>query len=334
MDWEHKKYFFLIVIVLILAIWEFTFLKNRYRNFGLKFGSNFKKLKLSVSYKARYVKFLFLILALLLIIVSLASPKYGEKSKIVEKSGIDIVFAIDISKSMSAKDIAPSRLDRTKIELDAFINKLEGDRVGLIEFAGTAYPQAPLTTDYSIIKTFLKSMNIGDIPMGGTNLELAINTAVSMFNRGNRSSKRSKLLLLVSDGESHDGNIDKALELAKKNDIVIYSIGIGSKEGELIPIIKNNKNMGYLESNGKPVLSKLNEKMLKKISNDTNGKYYSFDDNTVDLERILGEIAGFEKKSIKEEFRILKKERYQIPLTLALIFLFLATIISERKRVS
>jgi len=331
MEWEHKKYFFLLIIIVIILIMGIRFFRLREKNFNLGFGKNFNKLKFNIFYSARYVKFSFFLISLLFLVLALASPKYGEKSKIVEKTGIDIIFAIDISKSMYAQDIAPSRIERTKMELMSFLKLLKGDRVGLIEFAGIAYPQSPLTTDYSIIKTFLKNMNIGDIPVGGTNLELALNTAVSMFNQGSRTNKRSKLLLLVTDGESHDGNIKKAIELARKNGVIVYSIGIGSLAGELIPRVENGKSTGYLERYGKPILSKLNEKILKKISAATGGKYYGFTDNSIDLEKILGEIASLEKKSIKEEFRILKRERFQIPLFLAFLFLLISTTISEKK---
>lgn len=331
MEWGHKIYFWLLIVIPIMLIWGIYFFKSKRNNFNLPFGVYFNQIKKNTSYIKLYIKFSFFILALLLLILTLSAPAYGEKSKIVKKSGIDIIIALDISRSMLAEDISPSRIDRAKMELSLFIKKLKSDRVGLIAFAGLAYPQSPLTIDYSIIKTFLASMNVGDIPVGGTNIEMAINTAINMFDDATRGGNRSKVLILLTDGESHDGKAIKAAKKAAEKGIVIYTIGIGSKDGELIPIRdKNGKNKGYLKSHGKPILTKLNDKLLKKISSVTDGKYYSFENNSQDLEGIITKISSMEKKTLKEEFRILKEERYQIPLSFALFFLLLASLISER----
>jgi len=332
MQWSHRIYFWLLIIVPIILFWGIYFFKYKIKNFNLPFGSYFSKIKRNTSYIKLYIKFSFFILTLILLILTLAAPAYGEKSKIVKKSGIDIILALDISRSMLAEDISPSRIDRAKMELSLFINKLKSDRLGLIAFAGLAYPQSPLTIDYSIIKTFLSSMNVGDIPVGGTNIEMAINTAIDMFDNGTRKGgSRSKVLILLTDGESHDGKVIDSAKKAAEKGIIIYTIGIGSENGELIPIRdRDGKNTGYLKSEGKPVLSKLNDKLLKQIASITNGKYYSFQDNSEDLEGIITGISLLEKKTLKEEFRILKEERYQIPLSFALFFLLLASFISER----
>lgn len=333
MSWDNKIYFLLLIFIPIILVSGVLFFRNKAKNLNLPVGDYFNNLKIGVSYTKQYIKFIFFILSLIAIVISLASPMYGESSKMVQKNGIDIVIALDISKSMLAEDIAPSRIERAKMEISSFIKTLKGDRVGLVSFAGIAYPQAPLTTDYSVTQLFLKNISVDDIPINGTNIQLAIETAADLFEMGSRGDSRSRVLILVSDGENHDGDLDKAAKMAQEKHIQIYTIGIGSLTGELIPI-KDKKGVsnGYLENKGEPVLTKLNPDFLTEISALTNGKYYGFQDNSIDLSKMLGEISQLEKKSIKEEFKIMKQERFTIPLYFALFFLLLSSFIGERRR--
>ncbi len=333
MSWDNKIYFLLFIFIPIVLVFGIFFFRNKTKNFNLPVGNYFNNLKIAVSYTKQHVKFIFFLLSLVAIIIALASPMYGESSKMVQKTGIDIVIALDISKSMLAEDIAPSRIERAKMEISSFIKTLRGDRVGLVSFAGIAYPQTPLTTDYSVTQLFLKNIWVDDIPIGGTNIQLAIETAIDLFEMGSRGDGRSRVLIIVSDGENHDGDLQKAVKMAQEKKIQIYTIGIGSLTGELIPIKdKKGNSKGYLESSGEPVLTKLNPDFLTEISALTNGKYYGFQDNSIDLSKMLGEISQLEKKSIKEEFKVMKQERFTVPLYFALIFLFLSSFIGERRR--
>lgn len=242
-------------------------------------------------------------------------------------------MALDISKSMLAEDITPSRIERAKMELSSFIKALKGDQIGLIAFAGVALPRSPLTTDYGISQLVLKGTQVGDIPYGGTNLAQAINNARDLFLEGSRDRKRSKILIIVSDGEKHQGDIKKAADAARKEGITIYTVGIGSLDGELIPLKdKNGRNTGYLEDDGKPVVTKLDPKTLREIASLGGGRYYGFNNNNVDFGGILDEIARFEKKALKEESKIMKVERYQIPLGIAFCFIFFGLFLSERQK--
>lgn len=333
MSFDNSVYLWLLIIIPFVIVFGIMFFQKKQKNFNYQFGKQFFNLKKNISYTKQYMKFSFFVLSLIFLTITLASPMYGESSRVVEKTGIDIVFAIDTSKSMLAEDIAPSRIERAKMELSSFIKSLKGDRVGIVSFSGVAYPLLPLTTDYSIAQLFLKNISTDDIPIRGTNISMAVETAMDLFSEGSKSQNRSRILIIVSDGESHDGNTIESAKKARENGITIYTFGIGSLSGELIPIKnKNGQNQGYVENKqNEPVITKLNSKELLEISTIGGGKYYGFEDNSIDLSKLLGEISQFERKSLKDEFKILKQERYQIPLFAAFVFLLLSIIISEKK---
>ena len=237
---------------------------------------------------------LFLV-AVLFLTVALARPQTGGKSTLVKREGIDILFVLDLSKSMLAKDIRPSRLQRAKLELNSLMDELRGDRVGLIGFAGMAYVQSPLTTDYAAARLFLKSMSSADVPVQGTAIGSALKLAHSMLTETEGVAK-SRLVVLLTDGEDHGKELTEALALLKKDGIAVYAVGIGSQSGEPIP---EEDGTGYKKAkDGKTVMSRINESLLADAARATGGRY-------VNLQ------AGSTLVQLKEYVSTMQKEEFE-----------------------
>ncbi len=239
-------------------------------------------------------------------IIALANPKIGTKVEKVKREGIDIVFAIDISKSMLAEDIAPNRLEKSKQLVSQIINNLGNDRIGIIAYSGSAFPVLPLTTDYSMAKMFLQSMNPGMISSQGSNLDEAIKLSESYFEG---SSNTSKLMILISDGEDHSEGAKNAAEDAKKMGLKIITIGVGTTTGGPIPYRKNGTIESYHidKSTNSRVITKLKPEALKAIAKAANGGYIN-GNNTKD-------VVDFVKKALnniqKKEFEATEVANYQ-----------------------
>lgn len=230
-------------------------------------------------------------------ILSLAGPQMGIKEEKILRKGVDIVFCIDTSKSMDAEDISPSRLKRALLEFSLFLDKLENHRVGLVVFAGDAYIQCPLTLDYDVLKIFLEIIDTNLIPFPGTDISKAIRKSTEVFIDKDR---KGKFVILLTDGEDHSG---KALEEAKKareEGVVIYTIGVGTERGSIIPI-RNERGevVDYKKDReGKIVTSKLDEELLKKIALETGGKYHYSSTGLLALDKILKDMEEQEKKEL------------------------------------
>jgi Ca-activated chloride channel family protein len=233
---------------------------------------------------------------------------------------------------MNAEDVKPNRLEKAKGEIIGFIDKLEGDRIGLVAFAGKAFIQCPLTLDYGAVRIFLDSVNTKIIPVPGTAIGEAIRCAIGAFNQKER---KYKALILLTDGEDHGTQPIKAAEEAKKHGIRIYTIGIGSPEGEPIPIRgATGAIIGYKrDAKGNIVMSKLDEITLEKIALITNGKYYRATPGEIELDKIYKEICKMEKKELFTRKFTQYEDRFQIFLVIALFVLCLECVISDRKRI-
>lgn len=209
-----------------------------------------------------------LLLALTALILGLVNPKIGTKMETVKREGIDIVFAIDVSKSMLCEDVAPNRLDKSKQLVSQIINQLGNDRIGIVAYAGSSFPVLPITTDYSVAKMFLQSMNTDMVSSVGTSLDEAIKLSATYFD----DKKTSKLLILVSDGEDHSEGAEAAAEEANKLGIKIITIGVGTPNGGTIPLRRNGVMEGLKrDSNNEVVITKLNAESLTAIAKATKG---------------------------------------------------------------
>jgi len=264
-------------------------------------------------------------LAFLLIVVSAMGPMYGKKEQEVKQVGIDIVMALDISKSMDAEDIKPSRLRRAKLELKEFIENLKGDRIGLITFAGKTVRNSPLTVDYFALKMFLEEIDTDMIRYQGTDLRGAILKGLESFSDRNA---KGRALIIISDGENHDQSLAGAIDKAKEMNVRIYTVGAGTIEGAPIPV--NGKGFKR-RGNGEVIVSKLMPNMLQQLAIKTSGRYYSSSNQGYKLEEVYQRInEDIEKVTISNRQSENMINRYQIPLFLGLLLLVIEYIFLRR----
>lgn len=268
------------------------------------------------------------ILAIFCCFLTLARPQYGFKWVEVKRQGIDILFALDTSRSMLTEDIRPNRLERAKLAIIDFVNQLEGDRVGLLPFAGSAFLLCPLTIDYSAFETALAAIDTAIIPRGGTDLAAAINLAESsLVDSGNH-----KILILITDGENLEGDALAAATKAGQNGMTIFTVGVGTTEGELIPIAGSGPGNFVRDGSGKFITSRLDETTLTAISEAAGGLYVPLGTNGEGLEHIYQQkLSLIPKKELAEKKYKLPQERFTWPLGAAMLLLMLEFIISGRK---
>ncbi|MGB5238391.1 MAG: VWA domain-containing protein [Flavobacteriaceae bacterium] len=328
---DEKTYFYLLLIIpvmivlfLLLQVWKKS-TQKRFAEAGL-----LKRLTPNRSSFKGTLKLLVLILGLSCLVVGLVNPKIGTKLETVKRQGVDIVFAVDVSKSMLAEDIAPNRLEKAKRLVSEVINQLASDRIGIIAYAGQAYPQLPITTDYGAAKMFLQSMNTDMLSSQGTAIDAAIELASTYFND---EEQTNRVLFIVSDGEDHSGGkaID-AVEIAIEEGVRIYTIGVGKNKGGPIPIKRN----GVVErlkkdSQGEVVITKLNEEILTEIADEGNGVYINGDNTSEAVEIIKEELEQMDKKEFEAKQFAEFKDQFQWFLGAGLFFLFLDVFILDRK---
>ena len=276
-------------------------------------------------------RFIFFLLALFLLILALARPQWGTRMQTIKRKGLDLVIALDTSKSMLAEDIKPNRLELAKYEIAHFIDNLQGDRIGLICFAGTSFVQCPLTLDYAAAKIFLKVIDTNIIPTGGTAIGEAIRKAQQTFIREER---KHKVLILLTDGEDHNSQPVEAAKEAAREGICIYTIGLGSEAGEPIPLKdENGIHIGYLKDRqGNVVMSKLDQRTLEKIALLTDGKYYHASIGEMELSKVFQDIADMEKKELQSKKHVQYEDQFYYFLWPALLFLLLEFFLSDHRK--
>jgi len=327
---EFLYLLFGIPVLILFYVYSFKIKEAALKRFGnLELVT---KLASVTSNKKQLTKVFLLILVFCLMTFSLSRPQIGTRYEEVRREGQDIIIALDVSKSMLAEDIIPSRLEKSKHEIRTIIDKLEGDRIGLIAFAGEGFVQCPLTLDYGAAKMFLGVIDTDLIPLPGTNIGGAIELAIKSFEQQER---KHKILLLITDGEDHNEMALKMAEAAEKEGIVIYTVGIGSREGVPIPEFDNRGNrIGFKkDSNGEVVTSKLDEVLLEKIALQTNGKYYRATPGEAELTKIYNAISGLDKKELGSKQFTQFEDRFQYVIFVSLILLVLENFISERKKI-
>jgi Ca-activated chloride channel family protein len=290
-----------------------------------------QKLIRNTSKKRQIVKIGCLLTAIVFMVLALSRPQLGTRLEEVKREGIDVIVALDLSLSMMAQDVQPSRLEKAKHEVESFINLLEGDRIGLVAFAGLAHLQCPLTLDYGAAKMFLNIMDPDLIPRPGTRLGLAIEKALEGFEAQER---KHKVLILITDGEDHEGDALEVAKEAERQGVVIYTVGIGSPRGEPIPVSGQTQRAEFKKNrDGEVVITKLDEVTLEKIALQTGGKYYRASSGEQELKSIYADIAGMEKKELGSLKFSQFEDRYQILIALAIVLLVSEVLIGERKRI-
>jgi Ca-activated chloride channel family protein len=264
-------------------------------------------------------------------LLAAARPQWGTKLQTVRRQGIDIIAALDTSYSMNTEDVAPNRLEKAKGEIRALIRRSEGDRIGMVVFAGSAMVQCPLTLDHGAVNLFLDFASTGMIPEPGTSLAAAIETATTAFIEKER---KYKVLVLFADGEDLEGQVDKAVRKAKEAGVIIYSVGTGTPQGMPIPIRDaKGEVMEYRKDpGGKVVVSRLDERSLAQIANQTGGRYFRATTSEGEIEELYDDISGLEKKELESGLFQNFEDQFQYPLALAIIFLMGGCWISEKRR--
>lgn len=327
---EEIKYLYLLAIipVALLAYLLLYFWKQRIKK---TFSTREALLRLSPSQSSFkwYLKAFVFILALVMIVLALANPRIGTKMEEIKREGVDVVFAIDVSKSMLAEDIAPNRLEKSKQLVSQLLNALGGDRVGIIGYAGSAFPQLPITTDYNAARMFLGAMNTDMVSSQGTAIAEAIELSKSFFDEEN---KTSRVLIIISDGEDHQGNIESAIKIASESGIQIVTIGVGSPSGGPIPIKRNGILQEYLrDGQGERVITKMDEQVLRQIAEATNGQFIYGESTT----EVVDTVKEFLNNLDKEAFETLQfsafQSQYQWFLGVAILLLFIDIFLLERK---
>ena len=288
------------------------------------------KLLVGVSVFKQRLKAALIVFSILFAILTLAEPKWGFEIQEIRRRGADIVIALDVSKSMLAEDVRPNRLARAKLEIENLLGQLAGDRVALVVFAGSSFIQCPLTVDYATAKLFLDDIGVPSIPRGGTDIGGAIHKAIEAFETGGEGGR---VVLLVTDGEDHGKVLEGALKEAKEKGITIYPVGIGRPEGAPIPSPEAEGKTEYVRSReGGVVLSKLDPKLLEKISVATGGKGGVIGSGEFSLEDLYThEIAKLDKTERETEQKKEYHHRFQWPLSVAIAFLFFEGVLRERK---
>ncbi|MCD8186616.1 MAG: VWA domain-containing protein [Rikenellaceae bacterium] len=269
-------------------------------------------------------KFLLVLLAIALIGVGLARPQFGSKLKEVRRTGIEIMIAVDVSNSMLAQDFEPNRLERTKFAIDRLIEQLDEDQIGLIVFAGEAYVQLPITSDYVAARNFVRHLSTDMVTRQGTAMGAAIDLAAMSFSSG---SEGSRVLIVVSDGENHEDDPVASARMAAEKGIKIYTIGIGTEDGAVIPY-----GGDYIRhEDGSLVVTKLDEQTLEQVALATGGAYIRATNRSIGLNEIIQQINEVEKKQLTTQVFEDYNEQYQYLLALALALLILEMLIISRK---
>ena len=270
------------------------------------------------------------VLAILFLIVGLSNPQVGTKMEEVKREGVDLMIAIDLSYSMMAQDIKPNRLERAKQAISRLIDKLEGDRIGLVVFAGEAYVQLPITTDYSAAKLFLSTVNTSIIPTQGTKIGNAIDLCSKSFDKENA---QSKAIIIITDGETHDEEAIESAKKAKEEGIYIHTLGMGLTKGGPIPIYNKYGSTSEFRKDreGNVIITKLNESMLEEIALAGEGTYIRANNSKSGLSSLFEEINKMEKKEIGTMIFTNYKDRFQIFIGISLVLLILNLFFLESK---
>ncbi len=306
-----------------------------------------RRMTSNVSTSAQWVRWVLVLLAVTLVVTALLRPQYGTREAQLQNRGIDVVIALDMSKSMLVKDVAPNRMKAAIVELNDVVDRLSGGRVALVPFAGTAFTQTPLTTDFDAVRSYLDQLRVEDMPIGGTRVGVAIRHAVSVFQEANKeveeddpdadleqpAASHFKAIILVSDGEDHDEDALAAAKLAAQDNIRIYTVGIGSRNsGARIPVVSSEGDrVGWVsDEESKPLFSDLNVGLLKDVAGAANGATFVYGQDDV-AGGLASALDGLEKQEYEHHYENLQEDRFQFVLVPALLLLFAEAMLTDRR---
>jgi len=327
---DNPSYLYLTLIIPIVIIinWFYMVWRNKIQ----KYFSNNKLLDQISPNRSNFklnLKLVFELFVILFLIIALANPKIGTELKSINREGVDIVFAIDVSKSMLAEDVAPNRLTRSKRIISEIINSLSSDRVGIVAYAAQAIPQVPLTTDFASVKNFLQIIDTDMLSSQGTSIDSALNLSVNFFDQ---NSDTNRVLILISDGEDHDDIPDSIIKLISENNINLITIGIGQEAGTTIPIKIDGTVDSYKKDiNGDVVITKRNSDFLLKIASSSKGEYIDGNFTEDALELVKAKLDKIDKSEFESSQFVEYKQQFQIFILLSLLFIISDIFIFQTK---
>ena len=324
--WLQAMLWAIIPLMILIGIWFRLARKRIIKRAGDP--ELIEQLSRSVSKRKRLTKDVLRLLAILLLLFAAWGPKFSDELTEIHREGVDIVVLLDVSNSMRAQDIKPDRLEKARFELRKLLKDLRGDRVGLVVFAGQAHLQTPLTLDYAAFDMFLDISDESLIGVQGTSFENALEVGLSAFDP---DDQQHRAMIVISDGEDHEGNLDEVLERARKENVIIHTAGIGSFSGTPIPIYDDRGTIkGYRKtSTGEVVTTRLYTETLQSISTETGGRFVHLNTATAGLEEIYNDILGMEQKEFSRHEFTNFKEQFHWFTWLALLFLVLDLLITD-----
>ena len=326
---EHTIYFYgLAAIPLMLALVILYFASRRRKLKRIGDPELIAHLIPYSSRRKRVVKVILYLVAFSSVVLALCNLQTGSKLTEVKREGADIIVCLDVSNSMLAQDLSPNRLTRAKYALEKMIDMLEGDRLGLVIFAGEAYVQLPITTDYNAAKMFLESVDPSMVPVQGTKIAEAIKKASESFST---DEGKNRTIILITDGENHEDAAIEAAEEASKKDIMINTIGIGSQNGVPIPLVENGVVKGYRkDKDGQTIVTRLNSDLLKTIAGKANGVFVQASQADIGLNAVLDKIGELDKSQLESKMYTDYEDQFQWFIGLALVLFFIEFLLSER----
>lgn len=312
---------FMVLLVLFL-VWRKKAL-NRFGEFHL-----IHRLIPEFSTGRLVFKFVLLMIAFTFLVLALADPQTGSKMEKVQRKGIDVMIALDVSNSMLAEDIRPSRLERAKQSISKLIDRLDGDRIGIIVFAGKAYNQLPITTDYGAAKMFLSAINTNIVPVQGTAIADAVDMATNSFGQ----STHNKAIIVISDGEDHQGDVLEKTEVAAKKGIVMYTVGMGIPEGGPIPVYNGEIRTGYKKDRyGSTIITHLDESLLQRIASVGKGMYVRANNSEEGWQKVFDDLNKIQKSELESRQFSDYEDRFQYFIGFSLLFLIFELFVFDKK---
>ena len=330
LQWDAPNYFYFLLLIPLMMM-GYSFLLVWKRNAKKRFGSPVLLEALAPRHSAfkTHLKFGVLLLGISALILAMVNPKMGTELETVKREGVDLVFAVDVSKSMLAEDIAPNRLEKAKRLVSETINKLSGDRVGIIAYAASAVPQLPITTDYESAKMFLQALNTNMLSSQGTAIADAIELSKTYFDNENQTNR---VLCIFSDGEDHEEGGELAAKTAAEEGITIFTVALGTEKGDVIPIKRNGVTSTFKkDAEGEVVITRMNTTILKEVAENTNGIFLLGDNTSEVVTAITNRLLEMDKAEFEAKQFVRFKDQYQWLLAIGLFLIYLDLFLLDRK---
>lgn len=326
----NSHFLYLLIILPVLIALYIVFIQLNKRNMG-KFASSmfFDILMPDRSPFRKNLKFMLYLMILSVLIIALARPQFGSRLEEVKREGIEMIIALDVSRSMLAEDIKPNRLVRAKQAIVNLVNRMQDDKIGMIVFAGDAYTQLPMTTDYISARLFLANINTEIVSKQGTAIASAIELGMKSFTQ---DQEASKVIVIISDGENHEGDAIQAAKSAQEKGINIYTIGMGSVQGAPIPMARRSGQGGFLKDRqGEVIISRMDASMLRKIAQAGKGDFFRASTGNVGLNKLYSDLNSLNKSEIETKVYSEYEDQFHYFVALALLLLLLDVLILEKK---